>query len=31
VAGELLAAHPDWGNREWVAPIVEHLHGQIAA
>jgi glyoxylase-like metal-dependent hydrolase (beta-lactamase superfamily II) len=31
VAGELLAAHPDWGNREWVEPIVEHLHRQLAA
>ena len=26
-----LAAHPDWGNREWVEPIVEHLHRQVAA
>jgi glyoxylase-like metal-dependent hydrolase (beta-lactamase superfamily II) len=27
---ELLAEHPDWGNREWVQPIVERFHAQIA-
>jgi glyoxylase-like metal-dependent hydrolase (beta-lactamase superfamily II) len=30
VEHELLERHPDWGNREWVARIVERLHAQIA-
>ncbi len=30
VVPELLEAHPDWGNREWVGAIVEHLHAQLA-
>src|SRR5665213_747548 len=30
VEAELLEAHPDWGNREWVGAIVAHLHAQLA-
>ena len=30
VVPELLEAHPDWGNREWVAAIVAQLHRRIA-
>ena len=31
VEPELLERYPEWGNREWVTKIVEHLHAQIAA
>jgi len=30
VEPELLERHPDWGNREWVARIVERMHAQLA-
>jgi len=30
VEPELLERHPDWGNRDWVARIVERMHEQLA-